>query len=122
MKKVLFLFGILVSMIVFAASASASSLDIYCGSSDCCRQFSFENDCYCEEGEDDCEDGSLCSDGLYIHLTQNMYCGSSGGIRFSSDLGENNVYEIGEAMKAAFNEVFCKLYFTQPSNKGARVI
>jgi hypothetical protein len=48
MKKVLFLFGILVSMIVFAAAASA--LDIYCGNECCGRSFSWENDCYCEDG------------------------------------------------------------------------
>jgi homoserine kinase len=34
----------------------------------------------------------------------------------------NNIYEIGEAMKAAFDKVVCQVYYTQPSNKGARVV
>jgi homoserine kinase len=48
-------------------------------------------------------------------------CSIAGGGPSLFAVGDN-VYEIGEAMKEAFNEVLCQIYYTRPSNKGARVI
>jgi homoserine kinase len=48
-------------------------------------------------------------------------CSIAGGGPSLFAVGDN-IYKIGEAMKAAFKETRCQLYFTQPSNLGARVI
>jgi homoserine kinase len=48
-------------------------------------------------------------------------CSIAGGGPSLFAVGEN-IYEIGDAMKAAFKEIECQLYYTQPSNRGARVI
>jgi homoserine kinase len=34
----------------------------------------------------------------------------------------DNIYDIGDAMKEAFKDIDVQLYYTQPSNRGARVI
>ena len=48
-------------------------------------------------------------------------CSIAGGGPSLFAVGEN-IYEIGNAMKEAFNDIECQLYYTQPSNRGARVI
>lgn len=48
-------------------------------------------------------------------------CSIAGGGPSLFAVGDN-IYEIGDAMKAAFKETECQLYYTQPSNRGARVI
>ena len=48
-------------------------------------------------------------------------CSIAGGGPSLFAVGEN-IYEIGDAMKVAFKDTQCQLYFTQPSNRGARVI
>jgi homoserine kinase len=48
-------------------------------------------------------------------------CSIAGGGPSLFAVGEN-IYEIGDAMKAAFKDIECQLYYTQPSNRGARVI
>jgi homoserine kinase len=48
-------------------------------------------------------------------------CSIAGGGPSLFAVGDN-VNEIGDAMKIAFNKVSCQVYFTQPSNIGARVI
>ena len=48
-------------------------------------------------------------------------CSIAGGGPSLFAVGEN-IYEIGDAMKDAFNDIECQLYYTQPSNRGARVI
>ena len=48
-------------------------------------------------------------------------CSIAGGGPSLFAVGEN-IYEIGEAMKEAFKDIDCQLYYTQPSNRGARVI
>ena len=48
-------------------------------------------------------------------------CSIAGGGPSLFAVGEN-IYEIGDAMKKAFNDIECQLYYTQPSNRGARVI
>ena len=48
-------------------------------------------------------------------------CSIAGGGPSLFAVGEN-IYEIGDAMKGAFNDIECQLYYTQPSNRGARVI
>ncbi len=45
----------------------------------------------------------------------------SGGGPSVFAVGEN-IYEIGDAMKNAFKDIEVQLYYTQPSNRGARVI
>lgn len=45
----------------------------------------------------------------------------SGGGPSVFAVGEN-IYEIGDAMKKAFKDIDVQLYYTQPSNRGARVI
>lgn len=48
-------------------------------------------------------------------------CSIAGGGPSLFAVGEN-VIDIGEAMREAFKEVSCQIYYTQPSNKGARVV
>jgi homoserine kinase len=48
-------------------------------------------------------------------------CSIAGGGPSIFAVGEK-IYEIGDAMKAAFKDVDCQLYYTQPSNRGARVL
>ena len=48
-------------------------------------------------------------------------CSISGGGPSLFAVGEN-IYEIGDAMKDAFKDIECQIYYTQPSNRGARVI
>ena len=48
-------------------------------------------------------------------------CSIAGGGPSLFAVGEN-IYEIGDAMKKAFKDIDCQLYYTQPSNRGARVI
>jgi homoserine kinase len=48
-------------------------------------------------------------------------CSIAGGGPSLFAIGEN-IYEIGDAMKTAFKETRCKLFFTKPSNLGARMI
>lgn len=48
-------------------------------------------------------------------------CSIAGGGPSLFAVGEN-VYDIGNAMKEAFKDIECQLYYTQPSNRGARVI
>jgi homoserine kinase len=48
-------------------------------------------------------------------------CSIAGGGPSLFAVGEN-IYEIGDAMKEAFKDTECQLYYTQPSNRGARVI
>ena len=48
-------------------------------------------------------------------------CSIAGGGPSLFAVGEN-IYEIGDAMKAAFKDIECQVYYTQPSNRGARAI
>ena len=48
-------------------------------------------------------------------------CSISGGGPSLFAVGDN-IYEIGDAMKAAFKDVECQIYYTHPSNRGARII
>ncbi len=48
-------------------------------------------------------------------------CSIAGGGPSLFAVGEN-IYEIGDSMKKAFKDIECQLYYTQPSNRGARVI
>ncbi|MBE0633074.1 homoserine kinase, partial [Candidatus Bathyarchaeota archaeon] len=48
-------------------------------------------------------------------------CSIAGGGPSLFAVGDN-IYEIGDAMKAAFKDIECEVYYTQPSNRGARVI
>ena len=48
-------------------------------------------------------------------------CSIAGGGPSLFAVGDN-IYEIGDAMKAAFKNIECEVYYTQPSNRGARVI
>jgi homoserine kinase len=48
-------------------------------------------------------------------------CSIAGGGPSLFAVGEN-IYKIGDAMKKAFKGIECELYYTQPSNRGARVI
>ena len=48
-------------------------------------------------------------------------CSIAGGGPSLFAVGEN-IYEIGDSMKSAFKDIGCHLYYTQPSNNGARLI
>jgi homoserine kinase len=48
-------------------------------------------------------------------------CSLAGGGPSLFAVGEN-IKEIGKAMKESFNEIDCQLYYTKPSNQGAKVI
>jgi homoserine kinase len=48
-------------------------------------------------------------------------CSISGGGPSVFAVGDN-IYEIGDAMKVAFKDTDVELYYTQPSNRGARII
>jgi homoserine kinase len=48
-------------------------------------------------------------------------CSIAGGGPSLFAVGEN-IQEIGVSMKSAFKDIECQLYFTQPSNQGARLI
>ena len=48
-------------------------------------------------------------------------CSISGGGPSLFAVGDN-IYEIGDAMEKAFGEIESTCYYTQPSNRGTRVI